>query len=302
MKKLLLIITFFISTNLFAQTSVYHQMPDSDAIWNYHFYADCQGLGIADEYYSLTITGDTLINGQVYQQLNNPYVLSFSTGLCGGLVAEYKGAYREDTVAKKVYFIQAFNTTEELLYDFNLQVGDTVQGYLEAFATDPDTVQTIDSVLVGGNYRKRWNINSCYDISIIEGIGSTYGFYQFSPGCDPDFPNYVLDCFIQDGSSIYPSASSSCDLITGIKSTESISSKINVYPNPSQGFLNISVDPNFEIKDLRLFDITGNDVWHQQVFNRQTITLDNLAGGVYILTATDRMNRKVNKKIIVCPN
>ncbi|MBK6397641.1 MAG: hypothetical protein IPF75_05100 [Bacteroidetes bacterium] len=53
-----------------------------------------------------------------------------------------------------------------MLYDFNLEVGDTVHGYLGSwlFSNNLDTVTAIDSILVGNSYRKRWSICPNYDI------------------------------------------------------------------------------------------------------------------------------------------
>ncbi len=38
-------------------------------------------------------------------------------------------------------------------------------------------IQEVDSVLIGGNYRKRWLLNPGYPI-LIEGIGAVSGFLE----------------------------------------------------------------------------------------------------------------------------
>ncbi|MDA9312690.1 hypothetical protein OAD50_03035 [Vicingaceae bacterium] len=55
-----------------------------------------------------------------------------------------------------------------------MQVGETVQGYIQSTGLQTETVQSIDSVLVGTVNHKRWTINTYYNIYFIEGIGSTY--------------------------------------------------------------------------------------------------------------------------------
>src|SRR5436190_2222369 len=55
---------------------------------------------------------DTVINALTYTQLH----------YCGGA---YKGAFRDD--AGTVYYVPADSTSEFLLYDFTLQVGETAQ-------------------------------------------------------------------------------------------------------------------------------------------------------------------------------
>ncbi len=198
-----------------SQTSIYHPFPDSDAVWNFHYHAYCFYNGDGDDNYSIVMTGDTLINGENYHQLKTPFIESYSTGNCGYNQIGYRGAIREDVVEKKVYYVPPASTSEELLYDFNLEVGDTVKGYINTslMPDDVDVVLSIDSVLVGSTYRKRWNINNCYGISIIEGVGSTYGLFMPSPGCTPDQASFSLTCLQQNGQPLYPDTLSVCEPI-----------------------------------------------------------------------------------------
>jgi len=156
--------------------------------------------GTIDSYYSVTISGDTLISSQIYHKLSTPFVQSIITGTCTPYVnSGYDGAIRQDTANRTVFYVPPSDSLEQLLYDFNMQMGDTVKGFLESFASPADTVHSIDSVLVGTNYRKRWNINPWYNIYLIEGIGSTYGLIVPSPGFIVDFADYTLTCFTQNG-------------------------------------------------------------------------------------------------------
>ncbi|MBA3971394.1 MAG: hypothetical protein H0X46_04505, partial [Bacteroidetes bacterium] len=228
MKKLLLLLFTFLAFFAKGQTFVYHPFPDSVAVWNFYVYLPCPEIVSLQENYSIAITGDTIIGGLLYQKLFTPHIIkSYDTTICGGEYPGYKGATRQDTTNKKVFFIYPSDTAEYLLYDFTMQLGDTVKGIT---ATSPnDTVLSIDSILVGGSYRKRWNINPYFNISFIEGIGSTYGLIESSPGyAIGTFPYYGLQCFSQDGTTLYPSTSSNCQLITSIDSPEKIPSQLSV--------------------------------------------------------------------------
>lgn len=299
MKKNLLLILLLHALFTTGQTSVYYQFPDSNAVWNIHFQLYCFANGTADEYYSITISGDTVINSQTYHKLSTPYVRSFSTGICGGLAAGYKGAIRQDTANKKVFFVPPVSNAEQLLYDFTLKVGDTVKGYTETNAAPTDVVKSIDSVLVGNTYRKRWNINTCYNIHIIEGIGSTYGLIERSPGCATDQADYSLICFQQNKAALYPIPSPSCELITAVNSTNETSVLINIFPNPSNG--SFIVDMNQSIKEIRLADLLGHVVLQRRTNNLTQLSVDNLQSGTYILTLLDKDNKMINRKIIACP-
>ncbi|MEQ8909500.1 MAG: hypothetical protein RIC95_09935 [Vicingaceae bacterium] len=196
MKKLLLILSIIISTSTaFAQTNLYHSFPDSNVVWNFNLQHYCFSIGGANEDYSITITGDTMISNQTYQKVETPYVQSNVSGNCNVYTSGYKGAIREDIGAKKVYFMPPNQNVEELLYDFSLQVGDSLKGYLEG-GQNP-TIVAIDSVLVGNSYRKRWMIdtNKFYPTYIIEGIGSTFGLLHQITLKIANFPNYRLNCF-----------------------------------------------------------------------------------------------------------
>jgi len=300
MRKFLLFCATLLTIFANGQTSVYHHFPDSNAVWNFNFILYCM-YGTANQDYSIMISGDTLINSQTYHKLTTPFVQSFSTGTCDEILTGYKGAIRQDTTNRKVFYIPPNNLTEQLLYDFNMQVGDTVQGYIEGYAYEPDIVQSIDSVLVGNNYRKRWNINTCYNIHFIEGIGSTYGLIQQSPGCITDHADYSITCFQQNGQSLHPDTTSNCQLITSVNTFNPTSNQVKVFPNPSNGFFTVDFDQPLNITEIQVIDMLGNIVNRQKTNNKKTINIDNLLGGTYILTVFDKDNKIINRIIISSP-
>jgi hypothetical protein len=301
MKKLLLICTTMLSVLANGQTSIYRPFPDSNAVWNINFYSGCM-IGTDQEFYSITFSGDTTINSLTYHKLFSPFVQSFISGGCNVThTTGYKGAIRQDTTNKKVFYVPPTDLNEQLLYDFTLQVGDTVKGFLESFAFQPDVVLSIDSVLVGDNYHKRWIINTCYNIYLIEGIGSTFGLIELSPGCITDYDGYTITCFQQNGQSIYPDTTSNCQLITSIYSIDPNSSKVKVFPNPSNGLITVDFEQPSNIREIKVTDLLGNIVKQQKTFNNKKIYIDNLPSGVYILTIFDKDNKTINEKIISSP-
>lgn len=292
--------TFFLAvslwTNLVCGQTGYHPFPESNAIWNFSFGNWCI-TGETYGNYSVFITGDTIINSQTYHKLNIPYVQENTNGICGGLIlVGYQGAIRQDTTNKKVYIIPPSNDTEYLLYDFTLQIGDTVKGYLQSFAFGYDTVEAIDSVLIDDTYRTRWKINGCYEIYLVEGMGSTYGLFQPSPGCVADLPYFYLHCFRQNNQVVYTDSSTSCALITSANSIENISNDLIVYPNPSTGTFTVS-NNNGTIREIVISDIMGNFIRQQHADKQTKVTISGLDPGLYFLKITDNAGRTVNKKI-----
>jgi len=296
MKNLIFFVAILTALSANSQTNVYHPFPDSSAIWNIHYCYACMG-GWSDEYYSVTISGDTIVGGLSYHKLITPYIQSVASG-CGGMSAGYLGAIRQDAAQRKVFYLPPSAGSEQLLYDFNLAAGDTVKGYTESQAYPRDVVQSVDSVLVGNSYRKRWNL-PCYDIHIIEGIGSTYGLFQFSPGCITDAPDFAINCFKQNGQTLYPDPTANCGLITSVNSPAGIDRKIRISPNPSHGSFTVEFEPGMKITAFRLTDLPGRVILSQQTLGQVLFNVHNLHSGIYLLTASGKDGRITATRVVV---
>jgi len=93
---------------------------------------------------------------------------------------------------------------EFLMYDFGLQVGDTFD-----LTTQYQVVlNSIDSVLIDGNYYRRFNFDQVswfagMNYNWIEGIGSNFGFFAFFYGFEQSL---TFDCFQEDldSTGLYP--------------------------------------------------------------------------------------------------
>lgn len=118
------------------------QFLNKDASWNVYY----QGIESSpDRIINLKIEKDSLINDTVYSIFDYGYE---------------KYALREDS--NKVFFrwpdvFPELGTTEHLLYDFGLELNDSIQLYLlwDFLSGYFWKVKNIDSVLVGGEYKKR---------------------------------------------------------------------------------------------------------------------------------------------------
>jgi hypothetical protein len=298
MRKLVILFTFFTTINSSGQTSVYHPFPDSNAVWNYFLDPICAWMGYTYDNYSIIFDGDTTINSQTYHKLNTPFIDYYYTGQCTPVTyfIGYRGAIRQDTSLRKVFYVPPSESTEQLLYDFNMQVGDTVQGYLAYWSGGGlyDTIVAIDSVLVGNSYRKRWQINYCYDVYLIEGIGSTYGLIEILPQCLPDHWYYSLTCFKQNEQSLYPDPNYNCQLINSVNEIENIN--LTIFPNPSSGSLFIKTD--LLLNEIKIFDLVGNIVFHKNQINQSHLTVDDLPNGTYFISVTDKNKNSYYSKII----
>lgn len=212
---LFLLILFFSSSLLEAQT--YVPFPTDSAKWKVTYHSAASQCLYTVAEFQYIMNGDTVIGTTTYKKL---YDSGVYYGSCTPMSFGSINLIYEDSA--KHIFMRYFNTnTDTLLYDFNLNVGDTVKGLLVGNC-NPTIVTSIDSILIHSSYRKRFNYsNQSYPCiamgSIIEGIGGTQGLLE------PIFDGeswFVLDCFTLRGQTIYPDTISNCPMVVpGISTT-----------------------------------------------------------------------------------
>lgn len=305
MKSYFLLICLIIGYSITAQT--YYPLPESGAVWNRNGNVYCPNVdplsGVPVKY-SIVLAGDTLINGISYHKLVTPYY--YAGSLCTTDPPSYdiyQGAIRQDVTAKKVYiYPKSGANSEKLLYDFTLEKGDTVRGYLALYTgTNPgnaNIVESIDSVLVGGVYHKRWLLNKNYNAYLIEGVGCTYGLISpLPPKNTADAPMLTILCFKVNEVTVYPANATDCKIIvTSLNEEENKTASLAVFPNPSQGSFTISYTDL--IKEIQVHDVLGKEILKKQPDQASSFELNGLEKGTYILTFVDKYNRISRKKII----
>ena len=265
----------------------YKPLPMQNAEW-YQYggiaLLSCPTCTLVDyKYYS---DGDTLINSQTYVKIKKVEVPSINDL---SLFPTYTGAIRQDTLNKKIYVVLTDSTTEHILYDFSLQVGDTNNSVLHTLASDclgynTETLYLIDTIQVNGNDHRVFHFQgSCTanGVNYIEGIGSDFGLL---------FPNLMdmeeshLNCLKINNQTYYPYANANCTLpdTASIKDSDLLL-EISIYPNPSSDILTISMPENILRNKALLFDASGREV--QQFYlnsGENHLKLNGLENGVYM--------------------
>jgi hypothetical protein len=280
----LIIFSFLISFQFsFAQN--YVPFPDSNATWGFH--EDGWG-GISDISKVVLSNQDTLINSLTYRKLFSP--------------VNYRGALRQDIVAKKVYFVSADSAAEQLLYDFDLEVGDTVPAaYVVCY---PDAwVESIDSTdEYGGVYRKVFHLGGGGlggMADLVEGMGSMAGpLEQF---CREEKRSYYLDCFNVEGTLIYWSGFPLNNCAMPVSISLDTLSLLNIYPNPATSSVTFEfpASPTFKNAELSILTITGQVVNQTSIQNLQTtIDVSGYSKGLYLFKVQTG-DEVVVKKVIV---
>ncbi len=315
MRKFLLILSFLTLIKMsYGQTNVYHKFPDYVASWDGYF-GGYQSPGCYKFSYSLfyneLMVGDTnyhvITLGKAYYPSYAPNS-PINPGMCNfNGISNYNyttpGAIREDTIARKVYFLETGSTVEKLLYDFSLNVGDTVKTYVTTLCMPGVVVTQIDSVLINGNYRKQWTVErpGCLfsgQGKIIEGIGSTMGLLE-------QMVNFewwgTLTCFSQDYVNMYSQDNTTCPLpiITNVSNSKKHLSNFTISPNPTKNSITISqTEPTFN--KYEIYSLNGKLVAENKINGiLQKVDLTGYAEGMYIVKLIGTQKVAFKKIVLV---
>jgi len=254
LKKLPLLLIYFtlisLSCRVFSQE--YFTFPESNAIWNIKFTNTWEGN---DEIRYGQI-GDTLIEDIVYHKiyrLKDSTLINPESVFCCGI--------REES--KRIY-VKINDLDEQLIYDFNLNVGDSIKynfsgnfyindGNIE-FYQYGDTfyrkVISIDTLNVfNGSQRRHYvlgrsNGSQSFNDEWIEGMGSCVWFGLFNPYITEVTTNgdgWTPICFKVGDEVVYLENSDCekcfCKLYTEIIEVDSESHPDYPYPNPANNIL-----------------------------------------------------------------
>ena len=286
--KFCLLLMVIVNTKVFAQIS--HPFPTSNAMWS-EFYQPPYFANPVPQIYAV-FEEDTIINDYSYLKL---FLLSDTMDVLNR--RKYVGALRSNEESK-VFFVPKILDEELLLYDFNVEIGDTifsdpVSGH--SCFTNPLVVVYIDSIEMVDHFRRRIYFEPYpdypnYCTPWIEGIGSMRGLL-FPSGYIPTNGIWgELVCFFEEDNLVYhnplfdncyPLPLSVPDQIVA---PESI---LNIFPNPAINELVIE-SANREIERISVYDTYGevkflrSDI-HSYKFKIDTISYED---GVYFLSVS----------------
>lgn len=289
-KHLALLGFFFITHVSTLYSQEYYPFPDSNAIWKiiYHSYPPGP-MPSYDLHFDNYVDGDTIIDDSLYKKV---YQIGYDPD-CSLITYGpfYMGAYRNDETTKKVFFIPESHTDEELLYDFSLNIGDTVPQTYINWDYPELVVDSIDSIQIGDYYRKRFYYleETCAPIEIIEGIGAHTGLLE--PMEIFEHQHY-LRCFHLENELLYIFNADSCSLETDTCLSVQISVQnestfcVKVTPNPISENLRVEINTPFSPVTLYKLTILNANGITQRIFRFSTdnkvFSLNCLSSGLYI--------------------
>jgi hypothetical protein len=230
--------------------------------------------------------GDTMISEQSYKKV-------YKSEEEIPINWEYEGAIREEE--QKVWYFPKFGNGETKIYDFTMNIGDTV-----TFLFEPMVVDSIISEEINGEDRRHIYFSypdfSPFKECWIEGIGSNRGILQSGTAMFVGGWTWFL-CMSENGELIYMNPNyNSCHLIsTDIEETDNF--LIEVYPNPAYDKINIKNTANIKIESISITDLKGQKILEFEK-NKTELNLSGISTGIYLLMVNYE-NGELIKKILV---
>jgi hypothetical protein len=297
----LLFFLFTLFSRVFGQANIYHPFSLDGGEWRADYFSSyCAGLCEQRRYYT---SGDTIIDSLKYKKLYGDIVPEAGNSFYG----QYFGALREDTATRRIFFWALFSPEERILFDYDLDSGDVApETYLHS-EDDTMIVISIDSILIGTNFHKRFNLSTTtgYPAALIEGVGWSGGLIleKMSPLIGWE-EIYNLKCFkvnsileYEDTSYVFPA----CDLPLNLDELNLSEQSSILTPNPvligSNLYFNLKERQKYK---CRIFDITGNMLVQMSLTdNGFYISPAIFKEGVYFLELSDSISIRFLTKLVL---
>jgi len=303
MKKLLFIFIAFLPVFSMAQAVDHFASEDSE----WYTASVYPNPSPEDPYFVQTksthygFIGDTVINNEIWLKLYSSWDTLFNLEL------HFQGFIHSDD---GIVLFQKLNYIVDTLYNFNLNVGDSVYFNL---SINPQNIaiNNIDSIQINGNYFKRFFFDEpsgpiVFDVLNeiwIEGIGSLHGplFPNQPRKFATEWPDKLdLTCSFSEGIQYWNNPSYNDCFINIILGLDDLSlTGYNIYPNPFKDFIIIE-NSNLESKntDVDIFSTQGRKVSSVNFSDKkQRIILDYLPIGVYYIRINQ--NGSYKTKVVV---
>jgi hypothetical protein len=299
MKRYYLFAFIVCGLNLLSQP--YVPFPNDTATWGIK-QINNSSFGQTVSYFKEIQKGDTLINGTSFKKV---YKNNIS-------ISNLVGLYRE--VNKKIYAkIYPYpDTNQVLIYDYNLNVGDTFYDKYKYLSSDiiwkyklqsitittltTDVRKQFDFILVGGPSFP----SPCSTQSWIEGIGSTTTLFNareaspcYANSLQSTTINYQLTCFEHK---FIQYMMQTC-LVLDLEDQQKMNNRIVLYPNPSSDILNVQIE-GIDDKTIKIQVLNPLNQLLIDEEQKTSINLKNLTNGIYFVKISINNKLIILKKII----
>jgi hypothetical protein len=242
---------------------------------------------------------DTLVSGQTYSRFLNHFSTDFYTSQWGSKIYYYG-----------IDINGAPSSGNTLLYDFDMNVGDTFNVNPMAWIVHCKVDSVYMVTLLNGQQRKYTRLSSPLNPTIffrwIDGIGDIdNGFLVYQ---DFEGGHSQLVCAKDSSGLLYvsPNLKLDCDSLIASRTTSifELESKnhTSVYPNPFTVSTNIEIDPSLNIQSIiiEILDVFGKRVASLQPKDHKfKMQRENLPSGIYFYKITSEDKTIGTGKLII---
>jgi len=313
MKIIIILIAAVIPKIIFSQEYEYVPLPDSGAVWSEVYYFSepdwPDTIVKPPSYERFMVNGeDTVISDIVYKKLYLFYdsVFNKSEATCVGGIREDENKRIYFKSDKSVHELKPMNWVygydEILLYDFSVNIGDSIKYINGVPEENLLIVSTIDTVRIKDSYRKRIHFHNYPWLTWIEGIGSVKGLLFTSGPLPTNGAEGDLICFNQNGEILYfNNWYPDCfPVLTGIETKKNDLPGINIFPNPANDNITFSFGLQ-QLEQIQIMNCNGRmcgnfDVQLQQEFN---LSVEKYQPGIYLYKAINNNGRIHAGKFVV---
>ncbi len=288
-----------------AENLPYFPFPTENAQWNVYLENSISEAPVDTVLLRYLLCGDITVNQLNYKKL------CLEKGSLANPVRELAGLIREQD--KRIYykgidFLGFPHEEEYLLYDFDVQEGDTVWHTNSGY--DYTVIETIDSVKIDGQLRRRYKVDTGRNYYFqdeeywVEGIGSVknglLGHITDIPTCCYHFWEFV--CYSENGETKYLNPSfDDCYPSFLFSSTEGGLKlpEISIYPNPVAGQVIIGDVPQGDDFHITLLNSTGRFILKKQLQPGRNVIQFPALDGLAVVVITDSSGKVVKVEKMV---
>jgi len=259
---------------------------DHTAVWKQQD-VSCFGGSCSYSNYTIQFIQDTTIFGQTYFQPVRSGIVTVYNLNTQMIEDEYPVIQTLSPIREEGGILYRYHSQTEIeiaVHNFDMSIGDTA---VSSSCFDPQIVETIDTVYLGGAPRRRYFFAGNGTNNLIEGVGSSRGL--FSQPCNGIFieSSFTLECFQQDGNVLQMDTSADCSSLVSVSVPES-RDQLEVKPNPFHDRIEISfTDRTMSIISADVFNLDGRCVRHLELTDdtlSREIDLGTLTPGMYFIS------------------
>lgn len=312
MKIFLIIFVLFFPYKNTAQTLIYHPFPDSNASWCVEQFAGGGSCNFTNIIYRLD--GDSMINGLLYQRMSHYEYTERRDCITNQLTFWLDNSLtyyiRQDSSLKKIRIINPYTHQDTIMYDFNLQIGDTINATNTYWGEQcfDCVVSSIDSILIGTGYRKRFNYQSMCpgfyptDTSIVEGIGALHGLLS-GPSCfeaDSRLREFSKNNITLYNNNLHNYHYGGCQTFVNLEEL-TLKFQTRIYPNPfsEKAMLEIFGFTG-SATQLKVYNLLGTLVRSESLLSSiNQLERNELSTGIYFYRLTNENGKTGSGKFII---